>query len=90
MPIVTKLVCSYFRHLYNNPFTPMFLNVDMLTVAKWDASQKPMNRMANRVDPDETAPYEPSHLDLRGLQRYMFWSPGLEGLRSENEKQTSS
>ena len=26
--------------------------------------------MANSVDPDETAHYEPSHLDLHGLQKY--------------------
>ena len=25
--------------------------------------------MLNRVDPDETAHYEPSHLDLRSLQK---------------------
>ena len=33
--------------------------------------------MANSVDPVETAPYEPSHLDLHCLQRYLFWSAGL-------------
>ena len=27
--------------------------------------------MTNSVDPDETARYEPSHLDLHGLQRYL-------------------
>ena len=27
-------------------------------------------RLANSVDPDETAHYEPSHLDLHCLQRY--------------------
>ena len=30
--------------------------------------------MANRVDPDETAHYEPSHLDLHCLQKYLPWS----------------
>ena len=28
------------------------------------------NRMANSVDPAETAPYKPFHLDLHCLQRY--------------------
>ena len=32
------------------------------------------NRMANSVDPDETAHYEPSHLGLHCLQRYLYWS----------------
>ena len=35
--------------------------------------------MANSVDPDETAHYEPSHLDLHCLHRYLFWSAGLKG-----------
>ena len=43
--------------------------------------------MANSVDPDETARYEPSHLELHCLHRYMFWSarqpegltPGMQG-----------
>ena len=30
--------------------------------------------MANRVDPDETARYELSHLDLGCLSRHLFWS----------------
>ena len=34
--------------------------------------------MANSVDPDETAHYEPSHLDLHCLHRYWFWSAGLK------------
>ena len=38
------------------------------------------NRMANSVDPDEMAHYEPSHLDLHCLQRYMYWSAGIRGL----------
>ena len=36
--------------------------------------------MANSVDPDEMAHYEPSHLDLHCLQRQLIWSAGLEGL----------
>ena len=37
--------------------------------------------MANSVDPDETARYEPSHLDLRCLQRYLVWCAGFKGFR---------
>ena len=36
--------------------------------------------MANSVDPDETAYYEPSHLELHCLHIYLFWSAGLKGL----------
>ena len=35
--------------------------------------------MANRVDPDETARYEPSHLDLHCLHKYMLMYAGLNG-----------
>ena len=35
--------------------------------------------MANSVDPDETAHYELTHLDLHCLQRYLVWSVGLKG-----------
>ena len=37
--------------------------------------------MTNSVDPDEMAHYEPSHLDLHCLHRYLFWSTGLKGLK---------
>ena len=37
--------------------------------------------MANSVDPDKTALYELSHLDLHCSHKYWFWSEGLEGLR---------
>ena len=36
--------------------------------------------MANSVDTDEMALYEPSHLDLHYLHRYLFWSARLKGL----------
>ena len=35
--------------------------------------------MANSVDPDEMAHYEPSHLDPYCLHMYMYRSTGLEG-----------
>ena len=34
--------------------------------------------MANSVDPDQMAHYEPSDLDLHCLQRYMFWAAELK------------
>ena len=39
--------------------------------------------MPNSVDPDETAHYEPSHLDLHCLQSYLYWSAGMKGLRKK-------
>ena len=36
--------------------------------------------MVNCVDPDETALYELSHLDLYCLQMYLSWSTGLKVL----------
>ena len=36
--------------------------------------------MANSVDPDETASYEPSHLDLHCLQTHLYWSAGTKAL----------
>ena len=36
------------------------------------------NRIANSVDPDEMAHYEPSHLDLHCLQRHPHWSAGMK------------
>ena len=39
-------------------------------------------KKANSVDPDETARYEPSHLDLHCLQGYLYWSVGRKRLIS--------
>ena len=39
-------------------------------------------RNANRLDPDETAHYEPSQLDLHCLQRYIIWSTMLKELKT--------
>ena len=41
-------------------------------------SVKNQNRIANCVDPDETAHAEPSHQDLYCLHRYLVWSAGLK------------
>ena len=44
--------------------------------------------MANSVDPDETAHYEPSHLDLHCLTCYWFWSAGLKVLTKQKDEKT--
>ena len=43
---------------------------------------KPMiiNKMASSVSPDEMAQYEPSHLNLHCLHRYLYQSTRLNGL----------
>ena len=46
--------------------------------------------MANSVDPDETACYEPSHLDLHCFHRYLFWSAGQKGLNTEYKNTNQS
>ena len=38
-------------------------------------------RMAKTVDPGKMSHYEPSHLDLHCLQRYLHWSAGMKGIR---------
>ena len=55
-------------------------NLDTSNAANRDIHQKINNRMANNVEPDEMAHYEPSYLDLHCLQRYLFWSTGLKRL----------
>ena len=40
------------------------------------------NTMANSIDPDETARYEPSHMDLYCLQRSTYWSAGTKELKA--------
>ena len=37
--------------------------------------------MTNSLDLDETAHYEPSHMDIHFLQKYLFYSPELKGLK---------
>ena len=43
-------------------------------------SVKNLELMANCVDPDETAHYEPSHLELHCLHKHLFWSTRLKRL----------
>ena len=69
---------SWFVSLFN-PFTshPCGSEVDSSVFdfghvhsADWGVIQKIQNRMANSIDSDEMAHYEPSHLVLHCLQRY--------------------
>ena len=48
------------------------------------------HRTTNIVDSDETARYEPSHMDLHGLQNYLFWSAKLKGLNGIEALQRGS
>ena len=38
-----------------------------------------INKMASSADPDEMAHYEPSHLDVHCLHRYLYQSKWLKG-----------
>ena len=60
-----------------NPFNPEFLmwcrpslNLDMSNTENKSQSDV-KNRLANSVDPDETARNEPSHQHLQSLHRYL-------------------
>ena len=46
---------------------------------------KVYKQIANNVDPDETAHYEPSHLKLHCLHKYSFWSTGMIRLNYQNK-----
>ena len=45
--------------------------------------------MANRVDPDETARYEPSHLNLHCLPKHLCWYTGLTLPKQEESRKES-
>ena len=62
-------------------YTPPYLHLDTSTAAK-RVTVVNKKKIAKSVGPDETAPYEPSHLDLHYLQKYLLWSLGLKGLRA--------
>ena len=51
---------------------------------KWGFSQKSITECQNSVDPDETACYEPSDLDLHCLQSYLYWSVGMKGFSTND------
>ena len=55
-----------------------------LHVANGGVSQKPKNRMANGVDPDETVCYELSYLDLTVCKDICFGLKGLTETRIRN------
>ena len=55
------------------------LNLDISIVANRGLKEKINNKMANSVDPDKTANYAPSNLDLHCFQRYLCWSVQIKG-----------
>ena len=52
------------------------LNLDtsrpLLQTGNYQSKMETRSRVANSVNPDEMAPYKPSHLDIHCLHRYMF------------------
>ena len=54
----------------------------MSTDAKFNSgfSLKSKTEWQIAYNPDKTACYKPSHLDLHCLHRYLFWSARLKGL----------
>ena len=71
----------------NNLFIPEFLkwippspNLVRKTVPNRGLRKK-IKTVANSEDPDETTHYEPSHLDLHCLHKYLYRSTGLKGLK---------
>ena len=70
-----------------NSFTPMILkwtlpslNLDTPIAANRGFSQIINKSVANSVDPDEMARFEPSHLDLHCLQKHLYWTAGMKKL----------
>ena len=62
------------------PFRPRVSEVDSSILEFGHVNRYIMeNRMAHSVDPDVTAWYKPSHLDLYCLHRCLTWSAGLKG-----------
>ena len=64
-----------------NPFILEFLKwtLPSLNLVQIGVSVKNQNRIANHVDPDETAHDEPSHQDLQCLQKRCFGLRDLKG-----------
>ena len=57
-----------------------FFNLGAWSLLQIEMSVKNQNRMANSVEPDETAHYEPPHQALHCLHRYLIRSTGLNGI----------
>ena len=64
------------RLVFHNEFLTLTipdLNLETPIIAKKDVRQRFKNKcIVNNVGPDKTARYEPSHLDLHSLHRYLF------------------
>ena len=76
------------KHKCCQPFHPWFydmvsssLEFDHIHCCKEGFQSKIKNRTANKTDSDETAHYEPSHLDLHCLQRYISAPARIWGQR---------
>ena len=86
-----KTHCVYPIHF--NSFIPEFLkwtlpslNLELSTDVNVGFSVKSKIKKPNNVDPDETAHYEPSQLDLHCFHRCLFWSAGLKRLKIKKKK----
>ena len=81
--LVALFLYATWENLFVYPFIPGFLkwiipSLNLVrTIASFKVFSQNKNRMANSVDPDETAHYEPSHQDLHCLQK-LFWSAGFK------------
>ena len=74
---------KYSDSFHRHPWDPdMDLSTHKLGQVHWfkqGFQSEIKNRTANSVDPDEMAHYEPSHLDLHCLHRYLFRSTSWKG-----------
>ena len=76
-----KLHCSHINPSILSFWSGLFLHWNLPEpLFQIEVSVTNLHRMANNVDPDEMAYYEPSHQDLHCLQKHLS-SAGLKGTR---------
>ena len=75
-----KSICSNSSDVIWRYFIPNKSSDSKLPLDTLRSQSVIKNRIANSADEDETARYEPSHLDLHCLQRYLYWSVGMKRL----------
>ena len=56
-----------------NSNSELSVSLNMYYFANQSVSNFQILNVTNSVDPDETAPDEPSHLDLRSLQKFLYY-----------------
>ena len=80
LPRVSRPVELFWRQISDDICRLFFFFFFFLTNYRLERSfyVKLKDSMSNRVDPDKTAHYEPSHLDLRCLQKPMITAYGSE------------